>query len=293
MNNGAPQPDSPPSNSPTAGSLAPAALTIGVLDSGLGLLTFADALLRTGAPMRLVLAVDPDFFPYGALSTQVLTERVLYSAQTLVAAGAQALVVACNTASVYALAALRERYEPSVPVIGTVPAIRPAARLRQPFAVWATEATTASPYQAELIEQFADPELIGGGGVQRIACADLVPAIEAADAERIRAAAEQAAALTAPSAQAVVLGCTHFGLVADEIRAAFVRVRGTAPRLIDTPDAVAGQALRRLGFERPGGSADGPEGRVLAVFNSGRPGELPAAAHAYAAGQRLVASGPR
>ena len=66
-----------------------------------------------------------------------------------------AIVVACNTASIHGLEALRAELEPGVPVIGTVPAIRPAAAGGGPVAVWSTAATSASDYLRGLVDAFA------------------------------------------------------------------------------------------------------------------------------------------
>jgi glutamate racemase len=84
-----------------------------------------------------------------------------------------AIVVPCNTASVTTLDALRAMFEPDVPVVGTVPAVKPAAAAGEPFAVWATAATTASVYQARLIDIFAS-----GQPVERVACRGLAEAVE-------------------------------------------------------------------------------------------------------------------
>ena len=124
-------------------------LRIGLLDSGLGLVGFADAVLTRAPHADLVLAMDPQNMPYGALTAERLTEVVLRSARALAAWEPDAIVVACNTASVHTLGALRAELEPRIPIIGTVPAIKPAAATARPFAVWATDATTASDYQRD------------------------------------------------------------------------------------------------------------------------------------------------
>ncbi|MGO1910085.1 MAG: glutamate racemase, partial [Brevibacterium linens] len=113
---------------------------IGLLDSGLGLLGTADALFHLAPHADLILAMDPDFTPYGSLSPEALEARALNSAAVLAAWEPDAIVIACNTASVQALETVRARYEPDIPVIGTVPAVKMAAGTGQDFAIWATPA---------------------------------------------------------------------------------------------------------------------------------------------------------
>ncbi|MCG7300732.1 aspartate/glutamate racemase family protein [Brevibacterium ravenspurgense] len=249
--------------------------TIGVFDSGLGLTAFAHAIHRAAPQADLVLAMDPDFAPYGRLSGADVTKRALFSARTLAQHEPDAIVVACNTASVNALPALRKEFK--IPIIGTVPAIKPAAEAGRPFAVWATPATTNSEYQNELIGKFA-----AGLDVHQTAAFGLAQAIDAADPVSIRAAVAQAMADTPEGITDIVLGCTHYGLVADVIRAARPGIR----QLYDSHGAVAQQTLHRLGLN-PSPEAQ-PTGRLRHVYLSGRPGELPAAVGAYPAGQALL-----
>src|SRR5699024_3204822 len=88
---------------------------IGLLDSGLGLLGPDDALVNLAPDADLVLSMDPDFTPYGRLSTEALEQRALHSAGVLAEWEPDAIVIACNTASVQALEAVRPRYEPAIP----------------------------------------------------------------------------------------------------------------------------------------------------------------------------------
>ena len=75
--------------------------TVGLLDSGLGLVPFAVAVHHELPHVNLALALDPDFAPYGALTSAQIEQRTLLSARTLVDAGARALVIACNTCLLY------------------------------------------------------------------------------------------------------------------------------------------------------------------------------------------------
>ena len=184
----------------------------------------------------------------------------------------------------HALPALRARLEPGIPVIGTVPAIKPAAAGGGPFAIWATPATTGSPYQRGLIEDFAD-----GVTVTEVPCFGLAEAVEHADETAIEAAVAAAAALTPDDVTTVVLGCTHYELVAERIRAAVQRPGFPPLVLHGSAGAVAAQALRRLG-ERPA-PATAAAG-TLTVLLSGREGTLPEPALSYEEGRLLQAISP-
>lgn len=223
------------------------------MDSGIGLLAATVAVRRLRPDADLVLSLDPDGMPWGPRTPEDLTERALAVAEAAAAHGPDALIVGCNTATVHALPALRARLEPGLPVIGTVPAIKPAAAGGGPFAIWATPATTGSPYQRNLIAQFAD-----GVTVAEVPCHGLAEAVEHADEAAIDAAVAAAAALTPDDVTTVVLGCTHYELVAERIRAA-VQQPGLPPLVLHgSAGAVAAQALRRLG-EQPAPGHRPPE----------------------------------
>ncbi len=249
------------------------------MDSGIGLLAATAAVRRLRPDADLVLSLDPDGMPWGPRTPEDLTGRALAVAEAAAAYRPDALIVGCNTATVHALTALRARLEPGLPVIGTVPAIKPAAAGGGPLAIWATPATTGSPYQRDLIENFAD-----GVTVTEVPCWGLAEAVERADETAIDAAVAAAAELTPDDVTTVVLGCTHYELVAERIRAAVQRPGRPPLALHGSAGAVAAQALRRLG-EQPAPQA--PASGTLTVLLSGREGALPTAALTYAEGRLL------
>ncbi|MGW2027169.1 glutamate racemase [Streptomyces decoyicus] len=258
-------------------------MKIALMDSGTGLLAAAAAVRRLRPDADLVLSSDPDGMPWGPRTPEDVTAHALEVARSAAAHGPDALIVACNTASVHALPALRAELEPRVPVIGTVPAIKPAAAAGGPVAIWATPATTGSPYQRDLIERFGHGVEITG-----VPCPGLADAVEAADEAAIDAAIVAAAHRTPRDVRTVVLGCTHYELVAERIRAALQQPGTPALALHGSAEAVAAQALRRIGAEPAPAAA--PTGG-LSVILSGRPAGLPATALVYAEG-RLLAAGP-
>ncbi|MEU6660217.1 aspartate/glutamate racemase family protein [Streptomyces sp. NPDC046821] len=257
-------------------------MKIALMDSGIGLIAAAAAVRRLRPDADLVLSSDPDGMPWGPRSSEGIVERALIVAEAAAQHRPDALIVACNTATVHALPALRARLEPEIPVIGTVPAIKPAAAGTGPVAIWATPATTGSPYQRGLIRDFAD-----GVEVTEVPCPGLADAVEYADEDAIDETIAAAAALTPRDVSAVVLGCTHYELVAERIRAA-VQQPGTPPLVLHgSAGAVAAQALRRIGAG-PDPEA-GTQGAVT-VLLSGRPSTtLLTPALAYAEGRLLQA----
>ncbi|KJK57531.1 glutamate racemase [Saccharothrix sp. ST-888] len=258
-------------------------MKIALMDSGIGLLPTAAALRQLRPDVDLVLSSDPDGMPWGPRTAADITEHALACARAAAAHRPDALVVACNTASVHALEALRAELEPGLPVIGTVPAIKPAAAGGGRVAIWATPATTGSPYQLRLIEEFggAAAEITG------IACPGLAEAIERGDDAAIDAAVADAASRTPAGTDTIVLGCTHYELVEERIRAAVGATGGAGPVYFGSAGAVAAQALRRIG---DAAAARGTAG--LTVLHSGRPSRLPAAAAHYAQGLALVTPVP-
>ena len=264
-------------------------MRIALINSGLGLLAAAAALHRLRPDADLVLAMDPDGMPWGPRTPGDIAARSLAAAGAAAAFRPDAIVFACNTGTVHALGALRGEFEPGIPVVGTVPAIKPAAAHSDSVAIWATVATTASAYQRQLIADFAGP-----AQVTAVACPGLADAVDAGDEAGTRAAVAGAAARTPAGCGAVVLGCTEYELAAGEIAAALPDTT-----LFGSAAAVAAQTLRRIGSGVSGASgtfggsvlpppgAAGGTGTVR-VLLSGRPSDLPAAALCYPEGRLLA-----
>jgi glutamate racemase len=265
-------------------SLAPYSclVRIALINSGLGLLAAAAALHVMRPDADLVLASDPDGMPWGPRTPDEITDRAMLCASATLAYQPDVLVMACNTGSVHALDTMRAEFEPGIPVIGTVPAIKPAAAAHQRVAIWATVATTASAYQRRLIAEFG-----GSADVTPVACPGLADAVDTGDAAAAAAAVAAAAAATPAGCQAVVLGCTEYELAAGQIAAA---VPGAVT--FGSATAVSAQALRRVGAAVTAPRADpagsGPSTGIVRVLLSGRPSPLPPAALRYPEG-RLVA----
>jgi glutamate racemase len=213
---------------------------IGLFDSGVGGLTILRAVRQALPCEELIYVADAAHVPYGQKSPRQIRERSLAIAGFLLERGAKAVVVACNTATAGAIDAMRERWP--VPFIGVEPAVKPAvaATRNGVVGVLATPATLASERYRSLIERFA-------GQVRIVAqpCAGLAEHIERGglDGERIeqllRGFVEP---LLAEGADVIVLGCTHYPLVAHVIG----RIAGPDVAVIENGTAVARELARQL-----------------------------------------------
>ena len=189
-------------------------------DSGVGGLSVLGptrALLPT-AP--IVYVADSAGFPYGTKTDAELAERLPALIGRLVERYRPRLVViACNTASTIALDHVRGALD--IPVVGTVPAIKPAALLSKTrvIGVLGTEATVRQPYVDDLAARFAaDCTVIRHGSSDLVAIAEAKLAGEALDPAAIAAAVRPMLAHPrGAEIDTVVLACTHFPLIAEEL----------------------------------------------------------------------------
>ena len=196
-------------------------------DSGVGGLSVLGptrALLPTA---RIVYAADSAGFPYGKRTEADLASRVPALLGRLVERFQPRLaVIACNTASTIALEHVRSALD--LPVVGTVPAIKPAAEMSKTrvIGVLGTEATVRQPYVDDLAAKFApDCTIIRHGSPELVELAEAKLAGERVDMAAIKTAAQLM--FDAPDGEridAVVLACTHFPLLAEELTAAFPHV---------------------------------------------------------------------
>lgn len=227
---------------------------VGIFDSGIGGLSVLREILRQLPNESLVYLADRSEAPYGTKSATALEERCAQVAGFLIERGAKAIVVACNTASVAALAHLRNRF--ALPFVGVVPAVKPAAALTRSgiVGVLSTAATAASEPLAQLIDAY-------GNGVRVVTreCPELVALVERgqlAGPEVEGALRLEVSPLLEQGADVLVLGCTHLPFLQPAIAA----VCGPAVRLIDPSDAVARQVGRVLAEHDL--ASDGPGGVV-------------------------------
>jgi glutamate racemase len=245
-----------------------------IFDSGVGGLSVADEIVKKRPEADLIYAADSEFLPYGMRADAELKARVPALLQALEDRYRPDLVViACNTASTITLPETRALL--TTPVVGAVPAIKPAASLSQNRVIGflGTPRTVEREYSDALIRDFAN-----GCTVIRFGSSTLVDLAERKLAGEKIAFSAVAAALApmfakpdADRMDVAVLACTHFPLLRAEVEAA------SPPQLtwIDSGEAVARRVLSVLSQECGAG-----EPRPVAVFTTA-PGKLRPAAPAF------------
>ncbi len=233
---------------------------LGVFDSGVGGLSVLRAIRRELPNQPVLYLADQAHVPYGSRSLEEVRRYSEAITRYLLAAGAQLIVIACNTASAAALKSLRGTF-PRTLFVGMEPAVKPAAETTQSgiVGVLATPATFQSELYASVVERFAH-----GVRVLQDTCPGLVAQIEAGNLEgsETRTILEAAVLpMLDAGIDAIVLGCTHYPFVIPLIEEivngyfqnqdsldgkrvrAPVRVR---TRVIDPAPAVARQVRRLL-----------------------------------------------
>ena len=228
----------------TAGPLSMAgyAMTqpILVFDSGVGGLSVLGPIRERLPDAPIVYVADSGGFPYGTKAEMEVATRVCALLGRLTERyRPRLIVIACNTASTIALAHVRAALE--VPVVGTVPAIKPAAETTKTKAigVLGTEATVRQPYVDRLTADFAsDCTVLRHGSAKLVEMAEAElrgrPAPASAYAEVLDGLLSQPGG---DRVDTVVLACTHFPLVRDRLAAA-------APRALSFVDGGKGIARR-------------------------------------------------
>lgn len=241
-----------------------------VFDSGVGGLSVLDCIAAALPQVELVYAADNAYFPFGTKEEAALVARVEQVMTALVQRVApDLLVIACNTASTVALPAVRASV--AMPVVGTVPAIKPAveASVTRTIGLLGTPGTVRRKYTQALIDEFAgDCTVLRHGSAEFVELAERKLCGEPVDAGAIDDAL--AGLFRQPGGDAidtVVLACTHFPLLGPELAA-----RSPRPlRWIDSGAAIA----RRVAALLPDPAPVAPTGPAApthrAVFTAQTP----------------------
>ncbi|MGF1682985.1 glutamate racemase [Photobacterium minamisatsumaniensis] len=212
-----------------------------IFDSGVGGLSIYQEIYSQLPQVQYVYAFDDAAFPYGELSEQELISRTVHIVTLLTERHQIDLVViACNTASTIVLPTLRHSL--SIPVVGVVPAIKPAAlnSQRKVIGLLATPATVKRQYIDTLISQFAsDCEVLRIGSTRLVEIAE----------EKLRGLPVSTLELKdilspwKDQVDNIILGCTHFPLIKKEILVAL----GGGVDVVDSGKAVANRVKALLG----------------------------------------------
>ena len=217
---------------------------IGIFDSGIGGLSIAQEIAKHLPHERFIYFADTAHVPYGPRNDQNIRELTAQAIEWLYRKGCKVAVVACNTASAFSLDYLREHYGDNFPIIGLVPALKPAVlqSKSKTVAVLATPATFRGQLIKEVVDKFAQPS---GVTVIPVTCLDLVPFVESG-AQMSAACLATLKDILQPvvdqGADYLVLGCTHYPFLKIAIQSIF----GQKLTLIDSGLAVARQTARIL-----------------------------------------------
>lgn len=220
---------------------------IGVFDSGVGGLTVFKAISSLLPDENLIYLGDTARVPYGTKSIVTVQRYAQEAAEFLVGQGIKLLVVACNTASAFALPVLRERFR--IPVVGVIePGARKAVQSRtRRIGVIGTEGTVNSGrYPEEILKLMPDAQIFS------VACPLFVPLAEEGWAEHEIArltATEYLKDLVDARIDTIVLGCTHYPLLRQTLR----EVLGEGVALVDSAEETAKSVLEMIeqnGLER-------------------------------------------
>jgi len=212
-----------------------------IFDSGVGGLSVYEQILKLNPSNKYCYLFDNAYFPYGELPHSVLVQRLTQLLSDFMQKyPADLIVIACNTASTVALDNLRQHF--TIPIVGVVPAIKPAScsTINNVIGLLATPATVNRTYTNRLIEQFAvGKKVLRIGSTKLVKLAEdklMGKQLDQTDFEAILApwlVGNENAREGYPDT--VVLGCTHFPLLKDEITACF-----TKPiQLVDSGEAIA------------------------------------------------------
>lgn len=215
-----------------------------IFDSGVGGLSIFEQIIKKNTAMDCIYLFDNAYFPYGELEDSFLIKRLTGLLLAFVERhDIELIVIACNSASTVALKALRAHF--CIPVVGVVPAIKPAAQLTKNgvIGLLATPATIKRHYTDVLINEFAEDVTvlkIGSTALVKMAEQKLC-GIEIDKKDLLEELKPWLSLSIKPDT--IVLGCTHFPLLKDEIAASF----SYGVELVDSGEAIAKRVFQLLG----------------------------------------------
>jgi glutamate racemase len=215
--------------------------TIGFIDSGVGGFTILQRIGQRIPEARLIYCADRGFFPYGDKAEDILIPRLILLTEALLEkAPLDLLILACNTASTIGLDKLRERFP--IPIIGVVPGVKPAALLSQTkhIGVLATPLTAKSHYLGQLIEKFAKDcqvTVVGSQSLVWEAEKKILGGSFECPFDELKPLIEN------PSIDGIVLACTHFPLLIEDLNGVFPR----PVFWVEPSEAIAQRARELLG----------------------------------------------
>lgn len=217
---------------------------IGIFDSGIGGLSVAQEIALYLPNERIVYYADTAHVPYGPRTDQDIRELTAHAIEWLYRQGCKVAVVACNTASAFSLDYLREHYGKNFPIIGLVPALKPAVLQSKSkvVSVLATPATFRGQLIKDVMTRFAEPANVEVFTVTNL---ELVPFVESGRYNTLECKQSLQKVLdpiVEKGSDYLVLGCTHYPYLKQSIQELY----GDQLNLIDSGLAVARQTARIL-----------------------------------------------
>ena len=217
---------------------------IGIFDSGIGGLSVAQEIALYLPNERIVYYADTAHVPYGPRTDQDIRELTAHAIEWLYRQGCKVAVVACNTASAFSLDYLREHYGENFPIIGLVPALKPAVLQSKSkvVSVLATPATFRGQLIKDVMTRFAEPANVE---VITVTNLELVPFVESGRYNTLECKQSLQKVLDPiieKGSDYLVLGCTHYPYLKQSIQELY----GDQLNLIDSGLAVARQTARIL-----------------------------------------------
>ncbi len=231
---------------------------VGMFDSGAGGLSVLKALWALAPSERTLYFADTAYFPYGPRSAPEIRKRAFAIVHRLLASDVKLIVVACNTASAAALPDLRDAFD--IPFVGMVPGVKPAAQRSRSgrVAILATSGTLDGELYSRVVEDFGRGTVIvsvPGAGLAELVEGGAAGTPEARQAIRTVLGPEVRA-----GADTVVLGCTHYAFLHDDISEVYPELA-----IIDTSEAVARRTVSVLNENGLSASPDATGGLDLIV----------------------------
>lgn len=223
-------------------------MKIGLIDSGIGGLTILHAFIQDRIKAQYYYVADSSHMPYGEKSEAYILERINCLSEFLrTQHKIDALVIACNTATVIATTPLRSRY-PHFPIIGIEPAVKPGVSLTKTkhIAITATYSTLQSQRLTALIHEFADPYEVTVSKIEAGAWVKLIESSHYSKQEaltlidKVLAPYIKVTPNTLPPIDTLILGCTHFPFLTDYLES---YLKGQI-QLINPAGAIVKQTLK-------------------------------------------------
>lgn len=216
---------------------------IGVFDSGLGGISILKQIRRYLPQDHLLYVADSAYAPYGEKHEAFILERSEKITRFFIEKNVKAMVIACNTATAYAVDQLRLKY-PELPIVAIEPGVKPAVKLTktQHIGIFATPKTIESSRLNDLIEREASCK---GVHVVKQACPHLVSHVEAGDFASDQLMARLVAYLQPmleENVDKLVLGCTHYPFLSGAIK----QLVGNQIDIVETSLAVTSHLKRVL-----------------------------------------------